>query len=396
MRVLWISDNPWNATGFGKVSHYITHHLKEHGLDIVMAGFSSTAIINWDGINVYPYANPLSEFIKFIEKREGEIDVVVFHGSPWIYPFNKILPQIPHYVKTHPEKRFIGYFVHEALEVPDQTIWFFKLCHLLVTPTHYTAKVLNIDRYHVVPHGVNPEIWKPIEEDQEPQIGATISMIAKNHLRKRWDLYFEVIARLLKDGYIVTALPWVVDKGYWNIDLIVNTIEKQHKVKIPIIKPTNYEVFWGIPEPEQPFWYRNITINTTITMGEAWALPITETLAMGIPNIAIDYGAIKEWAGDMIEYIEPAKDAWYYSIDGMKHPIPSVDDAVRKIKDMLDRWEKTAQKAMKASRYVRKHLTWENAAKEMVKAIEKAHEYDTLIVNEEEKLHPPLKPKVIE
>ena len=86
----------------------------------------------------------------------------------------------------------------------------------------------------------------------------------------------------------------------------------------------------------------------------------------------------------------------YYSIDGMKHPIPSVDDAVRKIKDMLDRWEKTAQKAMKASRYVRKHLTWENAAKEMVKAIEKAHEYDTLIVNEEEKLHPPLKPKVIE
>jgi len=116
---------------------------------------------------------------------------------------------------------------------------------------------------------------------------------------------------------------------------------------------------------------------------------------MGIPNIAIDYPAIKEWAKDMIEYIEPAKDAWYYSIDGMKHPIPSVEDAVRKIKDMLDRWEKTAQKAMKASRYVRKHLTWENATKEMIKAIEKAQEYDTLI-NQEEPPRPALKPKVIE
>ena len=395
MRILWISDNPWNSTGFGKVTHYITKHLKEAGFDVVMAGFSSTAIINWDGINVYPYANPLSEFLKFIEKREGEINTIVFHGSPWIIPFNKILPQIPIYVRKHTNKRIIGYFVHEALEIPDQTTEFFKLCHLLVTPTHSTAQILNIDRYAVVPHGINPEIWKPIETENPP-IGATISMIAKNHLRKRWDLYFEIIAKLLRDGYIVTAMPWVVDKGYWNIDLIINTIEKQYDVKIPIIKPTNYEVFWGIPEPEQPYWYKDITINTTITMGEAWGLPITETLAMGIPNIAIDYPAIKEWAGNMIEYIKPAKDAWYYSIDGMKHPIPSVEDAVEKIKNMLDKWEKTAQKAMKASKYIRRHLTWENATKQMIKAIEKAQEYDTLIANEEEPPRPALKPKVIE
>ena len=394
MRVLWISDNPWNATGFGKVTHYITQGLKTKGFNVVIAGFSATAIINWDGINVYPYANPLSQFIKFIERREGIIDIIIFHGSPWIIPFNKILPQIPYYTRKHPKKRFIGYFVHEALEIPDPTTEYFKLCHLLVTPTHSIAKVLNIDRYAVVPHGINPKIWKPIEED-EPPIGATISMIAKNHLRKRWDLYFEVIAKLIKEGYIITAMPWVVDKAYWNLDLIINTIEKQHKVKIPIIKPTDYEVFWGIPEEEQPLWYRNITINTTITMGEAWGLPITETLAMGIPNIAIDYPAIREWAKDMIEYIKPVKGTYYYSIDGMKHPIPSVEDTVEKIKNMLDKWEKTAKKAMKASKYIRKHYTWENATKEMIKAIDKAQEYNTLI-NQEEPPRPALKPKVIE
>ena len=395
MRILWISDNPWNSTGFGKVTHYLTQGLKEEGFDVVAAGFSATAIINWDGINVYPYANPLSGFVKFIEKREGNVDVIIFHGSPWITPFNKILPQVPTYLKQNPEKRFIGYFVHEALELPDPTVEFFKLCHLLVTPTKATADILGIDRAVTVPHGVNPDIWKPLEPEDTNKVGAVISMIAKNHPRKRWDLFFEVIARLLVDGYIVTALPWVVDRGYWSIELIKNTIEKEHGVKIPVVNPTPYEVFYGVPEGEQPYWYRDITINTTITMGEAWGMPITETLAMGIPNLAIDYPAIREWAGGMIEYIKPVEEAYYYSVDGLKHPIPSVEDAVAKIEGMLDNWDRTAKKAMKASAWVRTHYTWENATKAMVKAIEKAQEYDTLI-GQDEPPQPMLKPRVIE
>jgi hypothetical protein len=172
MRVLWISECPWIASGFGKVTHYMTKLLRENGFDVVCSCFSTFAVMRYNEIQVYPYANPLSSFIDHVEQREGEINVVLFHGAPWIPPLASILPQV-----LHVKKRTIGYFVHEWLKAPSNLKTFFKYVHLLVTPTSYIADILGINRYVVVPHGINPGIFKPIDKPANNKL--TIGMIAK-------------------------------------------------------------------------------------------------------------------------------------------------------------------------------------------------------------------------
>lgn len=391
MRILWISECPWNTTGFGKVTYYMAKELRRHGFDVVIACFATTSIMNYDGVQVYPYGNPFVKFVEHVEKRERKIDAVVLFGSPWIKPLADVVEQVEILKRLHRDKRVIGYFVHEALHIPRSIRTMFKRVHLLVTPTHYTAKVLGVERYTVVPHGVNPEIWSPdicITCKRTNLVG----MVAKNHPRKRWDLFFEAIARTIKMGNLIVAFPYVFSERYWLIANIIETIEERFNVKIPMVKPFDYEVFFGLPEIEQAILLSTLKVHMLVSMGEAWGLPITETLALGIPNIVVDYGAIREWCRDYCIYVEPK--GVYYSIDGMVHPVPSAEDFANKLHEVLNSYDKYAKIAKQASDYIRRELTWEKAGKEMAKAIEKAFQYDDLIIEEE--LEHIMKPKVVE
>lgn len=388
MRILWISECPWNNTGFGKVTYYMTRELKKHGFDVTIACFATTSIINYDGINVYPYANPLNKFVEHIDMREGLVDIVVFHGSPWIIPLANILSQVP-LIK---DRKTIGYFVHEAEFIPSSLKQNFMMVHLLATPTKYTATVLGIDRYAVVNHGVNPDIWNP-ELTKNKKIAIVVGMVAKNHPRKRWDIFFDTVARVVKRGKHLAVLPYVTTDAYWYIGNIIESVAEYHNVKLNIIKPYDYETFFGLPEEEQAKILSMMDIHMLISMGEAWGLPVLETLAMGIPNIVTMYGAILEWCGLACNYIEATD--YYYSVDGMIHPVPDKKLAEIELVNVLEHWSEYREKALRNSETLRKKYSWENVAKQMVSAIDTVQKYDDLIIDQyKEKIE--VKPKVVE
>jgi len=375
MHILWVSECPWNATGFGKVTYYITKYLREMGFDITIACFAATSIINYDGIQVYPYANPLQKFVEHLDRREGYVDAVVFHGSPWIVPLSNVVSQVP--LIRH--RKTIGYFVHEALHIPRSLRQLFMMVHLLATPTEYTAVVLNIDRHVVVNHGVNPDIWSP-ELTKDKRLPYIVGMVAKNHPRKRWDIFFDVVANAVKAGKRIAALPYVMTEQYWLIGNIIQAVEEYYGVKLNIIKPFDYEAFFGLPEEEQARWLAKMDIHMLVSMGEAWGLPVLETLSMGIPNLTTMYGAVLEWCGTACNYIEAT--GIYYSVDGMIHPVPDRGLAYVMLMDMLEHYEEYREKALKRGDELRRRYTWENAAKQMARAIDLAQRYDNLIIEE--------------
>jgi len=387
MRVLWISECPWNATGFGKVTYYMTKELEKHGINVVISCFATTSLIDYDGINVYPYGNPLDKFIRYIEVREGKIDVIVLHGSPWISPLSNVVAQV-----SLSNKKTVGYFVHEAIHVPYSLKQNFMKVHLLATPTEYTAITLGIDRYVVVPHGVNPDIWNPelTKNKRKPHV---VGMVAKNHPRKRWDIFFDTIARVVKKGKQLTVLPYVMNENYWYIGNIVESVSEYYDVKLDIIKPYDYETFFGLPEVEQAIRLSMMDIHMLLSMGEAWGLPVLETLSMGIPNIVTMYGAVIEWCGTACNYIETTDN--YYSVDGMIHPIPDKRLAEIELLNALEHWDEYREKALSSSDILRKKYSWENAGKEMVKALDTVEKYDDLIINQYFKKHD-LKPTIVE
>lgn len=391
MRVLWISECPWVASGFGKVTYYMLKGLKNEGLDCIAVCFSTFAKIQYDGIPVYPYGNPLKELIEYLEKKHGEIDVVVYHGAPWITPLNQILPQN----KTI-KKKTIGYFVHEFINAPKNIKNTFKLVHLLAVPSKFIADVVEINRYVKIIHGVNPSVFYPrINKNNDTII---IGMVAKNHPRKLWDYYFRILAELRKKGYKVKGLPYVFDKGYYNIRQLITGIQEYYNTNIEFEYTTPYDVFYGVLENEEAEILSKMNIHVLLTRGEGFALPIAETLALGIPNITLDFPVMKEIYGNLIEYIEPI-DIYISPSEGTIHYTPNIYHAIQKITAIIEHYEEYREKALKASEWVRKHLTWEKATKQMIRAIDEVMKYDNLIIqDEQEKTHIPinLKPKVIE
>lgn len=375
MNVLWISECPQHATGFGKVTHYMTKLLRENSFNVVVSCFSQFAVTQHNGIYVYPYGNPLSEFVKHIERRHGEIDTIVFHGAPFIIPFSEILPQ----VKALKNKRVIGYFVHEFLHAPKKLVDIYKYVHLLAVPTQYLAHVLGITRYTVVRHGVNPEIWYPRETKYDR---FTISMVAKNHPRKRFDILLNAISLLKTNGYDVQLLLYTDTFGYWNLPAIIQSLESYYNVSISVLKPTDYETFTGLPEHEQADIVCKSHVHTLPTGGEAFALPVAETLSCGLPNIVTSFPALREIYNDHVVYLNSVIEQ-VSPYEGTIHLIPSAFELMEKLRDIVEHYDEYREKALKSSEYVRKTLSWENAVKQMINAIELVQKYDDLIIDEQ-------------
>jgi Glycosyltransferase len=264
---------------------------------------------------------------------------------------------------------------------------------LLVTPTSYIADILGINRYVVVPHGVNPDIFKPIDKQNSK---LTLGMIAKNHPRKRWDIFFDVAYALAKKYSNIKVLPYVFDIGYWNISQLVASLSEYYNVRLDVEYIVGYDTFFGVPESEQPEIYSRIHIHALISMGEAWALPVTETLAMSIPNLVVDFPALREIYHDTVVYSKP-KGIHIAPQECSIHPLPDPEDIYNKLVDMIEHYEEYKEKALKASEWIRKNYTWENAVKYMIDAIDKVQQYDNAIIEEENpKPKIDLKPKMVE
>lgn len=363
--ILWLSDCPDSAGGFGVVTKNILHYLKDQ-YTVASICFAKFSVIKYDDYIVYPFARPIQLMINRIESDHNEkIEAIIVHGAPWVTPFKDVLIELQ---SIRPSIPIIGYFVHEALSLPQDIESYFKpgrLLDAIITPTKATAELANINDYYVVPHGVDPKIWHPYNRKFNK---FTIAFVSKNHPRKRWDLFFRVLARLIKDGIQVQGLAWTPKWGYWDIQKVLQAIEKDEGVNIPIILPNPYDATFGTPDQQLAGLLSNTHVYLHMSMGEAWGLPITEALALGLPTATIDYPAIREWAGDLVKYIKPEKDH-YVSVEGLIHPVPRVDDAVKWIEKVYDNYDKYSKIGLRRSKYVRKHLDWKNASAKMIETI---------------------------
>jgi hypothetical protein len=219
--------------------------------------------------------------------------------------------------------------------------------------------------------------------------------LQKNHPRKRWDIFFNVAYTIAKK-HDIKVLPYVFDIGYWNISQLVTSLSEYYNVRLDIEYIVGYDTFFGVPESEQPEICSRIHIHTLISMGEAWALPVTETLAMGIPNLVVDFPALREIYHNMVVYSKP-KGIHISPQECSIHPLPDPEDIYNKLVDMIEHYEEYKEKALKASEWIRKNYTWENAVKYMIEAIDKVQQYDNTIIEEENpKPKIDLKPKMVE
>jgi D-inositol-3-phosphate glycosyltransferase len=186
-------------------------------------------------------------------------------------------------------------------------------------------------RSHVIPHGVDREIYRPIpqeecraklrifedgeKETEIPKNAFIIGNVNRNQPRKRLDLTIQYFAEWLRrvcgdarqriDNAYLYLHCAQRDNAGWDLLELAHYYGVSNRLILPdaeVVTPSR-----GLPEEEMPYVYGCFDLQVSTAAGEGWGLPQMEGMACGIPQIVPQYAALAEWASGAA-YMIPCSD----------------------------------------------------------------------------------------
>ena len=188
-------------------------------------------------------------------------------------------------------------------------------------------------------HGVDTGIFKPINQISArqqlsiPLDSFIIGMVARNQFRKRYDILIKAFAKFAANKpeaklYMHTTLQ---DIGFDIADLVrqngLNGPERRI-ILTPDLRPDQ-----GVPEKVLNLIYNSFDINTLISLGDGFGLPVAESMATGCPQVVSGHSCLEELVeGHGGFTVKNA--AWIAHTSGI-NTMGGVSD----IDDLVEKWE---------------------------------------------------------
>jgi glycosyltransferase involved in cell wall biosynthesis len=299
MRVLWHSNAPWAATGYGVQTRLFAPRIRDLGHEVAISAFYGLegASINWQGINVYPKAfHPYGMDVVAPHAQDFKADVVITLIDAWVMD--------PHRL-TASGARWAPWFPIDHDKLPEVVRE--KVKHAwqpLVYAKHgeSAARDAGLDvRY--IPHGVDTEVYAPVPKDEArarfglPADAFVIGIVAANKglpSRKALPTQLEAFARFHKDHpdailYLHTHLGTEME----GMD-VAKVIEATGIPESAIRVCDQYRNIMGYADNVMASLYSAMDVLSSPTMGEGFGVPIIEAQACGTPVIVGGWTAMPE------------------------------------------------------------------------------------------------------
>jgi glycosyltransferase involved in cell wall biosynthesis len=300
VRVLWVSDSPLVASGFGRVTREITTRLaKVPGLEVACLGWS------YDG---WPYDRTRFPFVVYPSRsashgsenferviQDFKPHVVITLGEIWMLDWLHAHP-------VRPQFKWIGYFPLDG--GPFYPPWepVLKNVDELVAMSEFGRQVfqqgLPSRRIHVIPHGVDDNTFRPLPDRDRLKSHKrfrdkfVIGCVARNQPRKNIPALVSAFARLSEriDNLHLYLHMNPCDVGY---DIV--TLLRRHRLegKADVNGP-DFSLHQALEDEQLNRLYNILEVMALPTTGEGFGLPILESFAAGVPVVATDYSACSE------------------------------------------------------------------------------------------------------
>lgn len=314
-RILWCSQTPSIHTGYGIITHDILERLHATGkYEIACHGWHEPAAPNprypfealggpgvpyklFHAGNVRPEEPNLHE--KMGKKNFHEIvehfrpDVVIMYGDTYMFD----------YVFDHPDRNKFHLGIYVAIDgapVPNGWANSFKRADTVVTFSKFAVKAIK-DRAGIdailIPHGIDYPMWSmplPGEtvKNKKRELFNTsedifvFGMVARNQPRKNIPAFYEAFAAHSKNHPNSRMLLHSVNKDQgWELNLLAH----EFSIKDKIFIPANITPQHGISNKDLRLVYNCMDIHVNTAWGEGFGIPIIESMACGVPNIAPAY-----------------------------------------------------------------------------------------------------------
>jgi glycosyltransferase involved in cell wall biosynthesis len=307
LRILWVSNAPWAATGYGQQTAMMLPRLQAAGHDVaVFANYGlNGASMDWNGIPVYPNGyDPWGN------------DVIPLWAEHWFRNEPGLIITL-YDTWTFEPKAFDGFTVaswtpidHNPLP-PKVAKWFGDSHAYPIAMSRFGEQLLDVNNLTPLyaPHGIDTTVYQPVPQAGARKVlglpadrfivGMVAANIGQNPSRKAFDVAFRAFAMLKRDVpdallYCHTEMYGRYGKG---VDL---TVLATHYNLEPddIIFADQLAYRLGAISPERmALVYSAFDVLSAASMGEGFGIPVVEAQACGVPVIVTDFSAQRELVG---------------------------------------------------------------------------------------------------
>jgi glycosyltransferase involved in cell wall biosynthesis len=192
--------------------------------------------------------------------------------------------------------------------------------------TNWAVKVINktaniltgkdLTNLSVIPHGVDNNIWKPLPNKdflREKYFNIKpsdktflLGSVNRSQPRKRLDAILQTL-QILKKNYSKLNIKChfhcsLKDRLGWNMLWLA----RYYEVSDMCIFDKNLMPGAGPPDEILNEIVNCYDAHISLANSEGWSLTTHETMAAGVPNIALRYSAIADWGKNAVMFVEPA------------------------------------------------------------------------------------------
>lgn len=314
MRILWSSNSPFAATGYGQQTACAARRLKDMGHDIAILAFYGLqgSRVDWGDIPIYP--NPSQDWgIKSSPMfyKDWKADILITLVDVWVMG------------ALNREMHWVPWIPIDHNPVPPKVVETLKNALGMVKPiamSRFGQKQLadnDIESYYI-PHSVNCEVFTPNLEWRHEARNRyhwedkfVIGTVGTNHTgdRKNWRVALRAIKEFdrMHPGEIIYYMHTNPTDERGEVNLV--QLRNEYKIDDVTKFPSQSDMVVGIPTDTMARMYNSLDVFLLPSKGEGFGIPIVEAMASGVPVITTDCTAqaeIMENAGGwLIKNLKP-------------------------------------------------------------------------------------------
>lgn len=369
MKILWMSDSPASASGFGNVTRFVCAGLAARGHQVDILGWQTRGLpVTWQQCTLFPFyhggfdINLLRDYLRGLRPDVlvtlHDILLLTDVADPLITS-GRCTAGIP-WVMYYP----IGGDLGDG-HLPSSVVQILTAVDLPIAMSQYGRDVTQANGVTpaYIPHGVDTSVFQPPADKSVAKRALgyegrfVVLSDARNQPRKMLPRALEIFRRFAADkDDVVLHLhadpedPIARTPTYtYDLRSDIDFLGLSDKVRIT----DGFSIRKGLPLPQLAAIYQAADVHLLASAGEGFGLPTLQAAAAGVVPLASDYSASRELVRGHGEPLWVKQ--FVRGQSGVRHALIDIDDAVSRLERLYQDRSWLASKSQAAARFAQSY-----------------------------------------